>query len=306
MSEPGADFAAGPELSIVIASVAPWPALRVALDSLRDQVAGRNIEVLVGCAHAQALDQQYAESFQGLTQFHEPGASVFWLRTEGISRARGSIIAITEDHCVAAPDWCEQILAAHARHPEFSFIGGSLDNGSPDTLIDWANYFVGNPRFMPPVHRGEATSLAMQANVAFKARAKPPVGSALGNMEFLLVDGLAKKGERFYLEPSIRVLHQQSHGFWNTFIIHFHSGRSIAGFRREMLSPVQRVARVATTPILPVWLVSRAWGYVIQKRRRRLLALAATPFMIGIGLCHAVGEVSGYLLGPGDSPSRIP
>ena len=35
------------------------------------------------------------------------------------------MVAITEDHCDVAPDWCEQVLDAHARHPDAVAIAGA-------------------------------------------------------------------------------------------------------------------------------------------------------------------------------------
>lgn len=293
------------ELSIVIGSGQAWPELRLPLESLRPQLQGLDVEVIVGLATPQGMDPSYAETFPGLTVLCEPGASVFRLRSLGIAMARGAVIAITEDHCRVHPDWCQRLLAAHRAHPDFPMIGGSVDNGADRKVIDWANYLVANVRFMPPVDAGPCDSVSMQANLTLKQAARPPVESDLGNMEMLLVAKLAKSGQRFYIDPSIKVDHVQSHGFWRAFAVHFHNGRSIAGFRIEQIAPVERWLRLISTPLLPLWLVIRAWRYLLVKRRRLGWGLVSLPLMLGLGLCHAAGEAAGYLFGPGRSPAMM-
>jgi hypothetical protein len=251
------------------------------------------------------MDPSYATSIPRLRFFCEPGASVFWLRTRGIEMARGEVIAVTEDHCRVGANWCREILRAHREHPEFDLIGGAVDNGANTALIDWANYLISNVPFMPPIETGPCDAVSAQANFSLKHRAKPRIDSQLGNMEMLLIEGLARSGQRFFADNSICVDHVQSHGFWNTFAIHFHNGRSIAGFRRERIASAERWLRLLTTPILSGWLVVRPWRHLLIKRRRLGWAVASLPLMVGLGLCHAAGEAVGYLHGPGRSPALM-
>lgn len=294
-----------PELSIVIGSAQPWPEVRLPLESLRPQLDGVPAEIIVGLGHPDGLDSAYAGSYPGLKAFCEPGASVFWLRSRGIEMARGEVIAVTEDHCRVAPDWCREILRAHREHPEFGMIGGAVDNGADRALIDWANYLLSNVPFMPPIRTGPCDVISAQANLSLKQNAKPPILSQLGNMEMLLIGDLARSGQRFFADASIRVDHVQSHGFWNTFAVHYHNGRSIAGFRREQIRPAERWLRLLTTPILPAWLAARPWGHLLRKRKRLGWAMASLPLMVGLGICHAAGEAVGYLHGPGRSPASM-
>ena len=294
-----------PELSIVIGSAQPWPEVRLPLESLRPQLDGLQVEVIVGLGHPDGLDLSYAASYPGLRSFCEPGASVFWLRSRGIEMAGGEVIAVTEDHCRVDARWCREILRAHRVHPEVGMIGGAVDNGADRKLIDWANYLTSNVPFMSPIATGPCDAISAQANLSIKRRARPSIESELGNMEMLVISGLARSGERFYADAAIRVDHVQSHGFWNTFAVHYHNGRSIAGFRREQIGLFERWLRLLTTPLLTGWLVVRPWRYLLQKRRNLGWAVASLPLMIGLGICHSSGEAVGYLYGPGRSPAMM-
>ena len=103
-----------PALSIVIASGQPWPEARLPLESLRPQLEemdGRAVEIIFGLADSLGMDPAYADSYPSLRTFCEPGASVFWLRTQGIAMARGRIIAITEDQEVDPILWTGFVTA---------------------------------------------------------------------------------------------------------------------------------------------------------------------------------------------------
>jgi len=294
-----------PDLSIVIGSAQAWPEVRLPLESLRAQLDGLRAEVIVGLGHPDGMSPSYAASYPGLQSFCEPGASVFWLRTRGIEMARGDIIAVTEDHCRVDANWCREILRAHREHPDFDWIGGAVDNGADRALIDWANYLISNVPFMPPIASGPCGAISAQANLSLKRQARPRIDSQLGNMEMLLIERLADSGQRFYADNSICVDHVQSHGFWNTFAVHYHNGRSIAGYRRERIAPAERWLRLLTTPILPGWLILRPWRHLLSKRRRLGWAVASLPLMVGLSFCHAAGEAVGYLHGPGGSPALM-
>lgn len=54
-------------------------------------------------------------------------------RNEGIRRASGEIVAFTDDDCVPAPDWLEQIADAFRRQPGLVGVGGYQD--PPQALV---------------------------------------------------------------------------------------------------------------------------------------------------------------------------
>ena len=51
-------------------------------------------------------------------------ADMLQLRLRGVLEARGSIVAIGEDHSVPAPGWSGAVLRAHTEHPDAPAIVG--------------------------------------------------------------------------------------------------------------------------------------------------------------------------------------
>ena len=85
--------------------------------------------------------------------------------------------------------------------------------------------------------------------------------------------------------------------------IHFHAGRTMAGFRRQHLD-ARQVIRVAATPVIPFARFARVValtgpkGYVGQ-------LLSVAPAMWLLLVSQTVGQVVGYIAGPGDSPRQV-
>jgi hypothetical protein len=172
-------------------------------------------------------------------------------------------------------------------------------------MIDWANYFVAHCPQMPPIPSGEARMISLQAGMALKRRALPREIPAWGFMEFLHVGKLLERGETLVANGEIVVQHVQSHGFWNTFAVHYHNGRSIAGFRKLESRTVPLLLRIASCGVLPAFLVFRSLASVVPKRRFLWELALSLPLMAGLACCHAAGELVGYCAGPGTSPERL-
>jgi hypothetical protein len=110
-----ADF--GPELSIVIATTQPWPEVRLVLDSLYDQAQAIGGEILVADGHGNGWSDRANALFPAVVWLESKGGSVYQLRAMAMSKARGWIVALTEDHCRVAPDWRQAILTSHREFP---------------------------------------------------------------------------------------------------------------------------------------------------------------------------------------------
>ena len=292
-----------PPLSVVVASTRPWPELRACLDALLDQARTVGAEVIVADRDGAALPGPPA--FPEVVRVREDGASVFRLRALGLLRARGEIVAMTEDHCRVRSDWCAAVLAAHRDHPTAAVIGGAVENGAASRLIDWANFLVANGPFLPPVRTGRARRVCGQANLSFKRAALPAGAPTLGVMEMLYTRALSARGAELVVESRLVVEHDQSLGLAGTCAIHFHNGRSIAGFRSRTLGAAGRLARLAGCTVLPAVLFARTLATIARKPAHRTAGLASLPFVVLLVFCHAAGEAIGYVAGPGRSPQRL-
>ena len=136
-----------PHLSVVIATSQPWPEMRGVLDSVYVQTRALGAELIVVDGHGQGLCEDHG--YAGVRWLRRPGNTVFQLRAIGLAEARGEVVAVTEDHCRVAPDWCEQVLRAHRENPHAAVIGGVVDNGAVDSLWDRASFSSPAVSFCP-------------------------------------------------------------------------------------------------------------------------------------------------------------
>jgi hypothetical protein len=292
-------------ISAVIATTQGWPEVRPCLDSLHDQVDTAGGEIVLGDGSRLGIPAPARARYSRLRLLHRPGASVFRLRAEAVEQSRGAIVAVSEDHCVVAPDWCERILAAHRAHPDAAAIGGAVENGATATWIDWASFFLVNGASMPPLGVGSRRAIALQANVSYKRSALPPGTHTLGQMEWILNQDLRRSGGTLVSDDRIRVAHVQSLGVGPTCRIHYDDGRTIASFRLERMGTAERWCRIAACPLMPPLLVARTLAQVLPKRRRTATVMASLPWMLVLTSCKAWGNLLGFLFGPGASPERI-
>jgi hypothetical protein len=63
--------------------------------------------------------------------------------------------------------------------------------------------------------------------------------------------------------------------------------------------------RIVSSPVLPLYRSWRALRIVSRKERPQGKLLTAAPAHVWFQYCAMVGEVLGYVGGPGDSPKRL-
>ncbi len=281
--------------------------MRGILDSVYAQARALGAELVVvdGHGHGLCADHGYA----GVRWLHRPGGSVFQLRAFGLGEARGEVVAVTEDHCRVAPDWCEQVLRAHRENPQAAAIGGVVENGAVDSPWDRACFFISGGAFLPPIPTGERPTIAGQANISYKRWALPKNLPPHGLVESDYTRELRDSGEILVSDDALVVFHVLPLGALGNCLIHYHDGRISAGFARARLGRGQRVFHVLRELLMPLRVVkdsSRiAARIVVRKPAYRWQALMSWPLMVVMLHFHAAGELMGYLYGPGDSPGRM-
>jgi hypothetical protein len=299
-------LAANVPLSVVIGTGDGWPHVRSLVESLTGdaQTLGAEIVVADGSGNAQPEEGEVGASVRWLAA---PGRSVFELYALGLHSARGDVVALTEDHAQPRAGWMRALLSAHAAHPEAAAIGGAIENGSTDNLIEWASYFTTQGPHMAPLGDREVRVTTNEANVSYKSwvleRHDPDDGS--GFMAILYNRGLAESGEILRVDDRIVVDHFETTGFGWTTSIHFHNGRTISGFRRARGMTNEDWLRMATSLLVPAWRTARALRIGLAKRRLRRELIACSPLALWLECVQGLGHLSGYLLGSGDSPNHL-
>jgi glycosyl transferase family 2 len=294
-----------PPISVMLATIRGWPDARLPVDATREQVArvGGEIVVIDGSGRPPPGPDELGPDVRWISR---PGESVFQMRSAGYEACRGEIVAVTEDHCEPASDWIDRILAAHGEHPEAIAVGGTVENGTTDHLIDWATFIVTQGPFVPPIPNGPADRIVGAASSSYKRAvlSRRPDHGELGAIELFDTGEMRRPGDILLNDDSIRVSHHQSMGLSGTATSQFHNGRAIAGFRRREMTRGDWL-RVIGFPILPLYRTARtvriAWG----KRLPRSIVVITIPLMTFLHYVQASGEFVGYLAGPGSSPRRL-
>jgi hypothetical protein len=297
-------MADSPSITIAISTVQGWTEIRRNVAAAERAAAAVGGEVVVTDGSGKAAPQAH-ELAPSTSWYVEPGKSVFQLRGIAYRRARAPIIAITEDHCRVPPDWAGKMLDAHAAHPEAAAVGGSVENGATGTVFDWASFIVVQAPIAAPIASGRSAKLSGAVNVAYKRSAIEGVDDfdGLGMMDVVHQQNLGQSGQILIADDSIRVVHDQSLGTRGTIAIHYHAGRTFAGFLRQRMNGTAwlRLLGVLVVPYVRfgrAMVLGRRKTYGPQLRR-------VWPAVLSLYLVQAAGQIVGFAVGPGDSPRRV-
>lgn len=293
-------------VSVVIASVNGLPYPLACLEALAAQEGDLAFEVVLadctGPATVAAVRDRYPW-VRVLT--YDRRMSVPALRAAGLLAARGRLVAVTEDHCVPRRDWIRRLVEVWDR-TGWAAVGGGVENGSVDRVVDWAVYFCEYGHLMSPVPGGPSTVIPGM-NVAYDMVALEPARPifAQGLWENFLHDHLTEQGYVMGLDPSIVVCHDKYFTIAMFTGERFHLSRAFAGHRVEGSSPLARAGWAAGALALPVLLMARAFRNVARRPRYLRRLVPALPLILYFSVVWSVGELVGYLSGPGDSMVRI-
>ena len=294
-----------PLLSVVIASVNGLPYPLDCLAALDDQDGPRPEVIVADCtgpATVAAITEAHPEV--RVLAFDEQ-KSVPWLRAAGLRAARGRYVAVTEDHCVPRRDWCRQLVAA-ARRTGWAAVGGGVENGSTERLVDWAVFFCEYSQHMDPVPEGVADHIPGM-NVVYDMDALADMAEVFeeGLWENFLHDRLRAAGHEAGLVPEVVVAHCKYFTVSMFLAERFHYSRSFAGMRVAGKGLGPRLAWAVASFALPPLLVARITRNVWQRGRHRRWFVRALPLIVLFSVAWAVGEAWGYLTGPGDSLVKV-
>ncbi|MAE60659.1 MAG: hypothetical protein CMJ49_04785 [Planctomycetaceae bacterium] len=295
-----------PKLAVVIASCVGAPFITRCLASLETQRDAEGVEFIVvdraGGETAKHIASQF--SWARLISAEAP-ISVPDLRRRGIDAASAEYVAIIEEHCTAAPDWIATILKSLAAEPAAALGGPVHDNGYRK-LMDWAVYFTEYNSYLPPYEAGALTNICA-ANCVYRrdlmVEHLPAEGS--GYWEAVVNWKLAEAGHAMRSEPSMIVRHTGPFGFGYYLGQRYLFSRAFAGVSRSTKPKWYPLLYLICSPLLVVLLWLRTAQRVFGKQHRKGKFLLATPILIPVCCTYVIGELMGYLRGPGDALDRI-
>ena len=288
------------QLSIVIAAWNGPELLTACLSSLAVQVGDAPTEVIVVSNYD--FPPEISQRFPFARFSREPNSTIVpELRTRGVLRANGRIVAIIEDHCTIGERWCAEIVNSHEL--PYSIIGGSVENRPVQKPLDWAVYFYDYGNYMLPDTARVVTSLS-GANVSYKREVLEEIklNFADGFYEATVNDELQRRGHLLYLAPSAVVHHNKEYTLQFAITQAYHHAKTYAGRRISNAVPIKRLTYVAGSIVLPVLLPLRTIATVLRKRRHRRALGMSLPYLILLLTGWSCGEFAGYVFGEGKSP----
>jgi GT2 family glycosyltransferase len=295
-----------PDVSVVIASVNGLPEIDECLSALERQKGGVDFEVVVANRRQDGTAEHISRRFPGVKLLQFPGHfGIPQLRAMAMAEAKGDIIVVTEDHCIAPENWLAEIVKAHQLG--YMVVGGAVENGKTDRIIDWSVFLCEYSSAMLPITAGEVNSIPGN-NAAYKKAALDLVDDGIKKnfWESFLHDELRKKGIKLLSVPSIVVTHKKEFRFFYFLSQRFHYSRSFAGMRRSQIPQAKRLYYLLGSPLLPFLMAIRvAQNVIVQKKRFYKEFFLSLPSLSVFFISYAMGEFIGYLLGPGGSLSKV-
>ena len=289
------------DLSVVVVTLVDTDHLVRCLAALEQQNTSATFETIVPCdktlGDINALQGNYPKvqfiSLKGKRTYAE-------LRAIGALKACGTLLAVTEDHCLPDADWVQSIIDAHK--DAYAAIGGVVKKKGPDKSLNWAVYFLDYLRYMPPVEAHETHELT-DLNVSYKMQALREIAD-VWQQEFhepSVHGALENKGGKLLITPAIAV-HQRrqltlGHALWDRYAF----GRLFGSTRAASVSFSKRMVYALLAPALPVLLVVRLTRNIMANKPHKGEFLRALPAIILLASAWAWGEFIGYLTGTSEA-----
>lgn len=299
-----ASMNSAPDVSVVIASIVGAPFIDRCLDSVALEAKECNAEVIVVACGSAEYAARIATSFPWVHVIHRAEReTVPDLRRHGVEAARGWLVAIIEEHCVAAPDWMRQAMRAQEKG-DFGVLGGPVAPDAYTRLRDWVVYFCEYNNYMPPWKEGGSHPLG-SANIAYTRAILLKYSTQLsgGYWEAVLHPRLFADGIQFYAAANMVVYHHGPFDFGYYLQQRFWFSRAFAGARRLPLP--QKAAYLIASPLLPLLLLARMAIRVSKQHCHMDKFLQCLPLFVPALIVYVAGEFLGYLAGPGDALLKV-
>src|SRR5687767_14863719 len=294
-----------PALSVVVPSVNGRQDLIGCLTALERQREDVDIEILVPDRCGAELRAEVRRAFPKATIIEaEAGTPIPELRAMAIGAARGRALAVIEDHVIVPPGWERALLDALER--DDMVVGGAIENAATHRLVDWAAFLCEYSHCIAPLPDGPSDWLPGNNVVyprALLTRYRAVLGG--GRWENQLHDAMRRDGVSLVFRPRIAVGHKKHYTVGEYVTQRYLYARSYAGARVANAPRVTRLAYGAAAMALPPLLFYRTVTRVLSKRRHRAELVRSLPLLAVFVVSWALGEMVGYVAGPGDSLAKV-
>jgi len=295
---------ASPALSVILPTCDDFSSIRLTVRALRAQTIRDRIELVIVTPgdDARVTDSEVA----GFCAVRIVNGGP--LRTSNIARAAGvrvasaPIVVFSEDHSFPEPNWAEALVAAHQSGCVVA--GPVLSNGNPNSMLSWANLLLEYAPWLEGATKGETTDLPGH-NSSYNRDLLLSYGANLEAMievEAVVQRDIIDRGHKMVLEPAARTSHLNFSTLRSALPLRFNAGRSFAGHRARLFSPVERLKYIVGGPLIPIVRLRRIVSMLRSSERYSRLLPQVIPALCIVLLADGLGEMIGYVWGPGNAP----
>jgi hypothetical protein len=227
-------------------------------------------------------------------------------KAAGIRAATAPLVALLEDHTFPAPGWAEGLIKAHSLG-HYAATGPVVANANPFSWASWGNFLVyyGEVSFAHPddqIQHLPANHSCYRREVLLQYQEQLP---DLLEMEPAFHTFLLARGHRLHQEPTSIAYHLNFSTSRDGAMEYFHASKIFAAQRRRGWGFGRRLVYAAGSPLLPPLRGLRIVRYVKMANLGIAILLKALIPSFAVLMANAAGEMIGYAIGYGDSPSRL-
>ncbi|HEX2721767.1 MAG TPA: hypothetical protein VHM24_02535 [Gemmatimonadaceae bacterium] len=292
-----------PEVTVVVVAICSIPQLRRSLQALERQDVDRTFEVIVAADSRIAGLSALTPEFPQVRFLSQTGCDTpIELTTLGLMSAAGERIVLTEDSCVARPDWLATIAATS--WDGRGAVGGVVEATPGISPAMWAFCYVDFFRYMKPVTEGPAPTLSV-CNVAYHMSHLRAVADLWreGFHETVINGALSEKFGPLWLCPMAEVQVRRDVTFGDAVYERYAFGRLFGATRIAHETTGRRLFYATAAPALPFLLMMRMIGKARLDGALRKHFVRALPSILTMVAAWSWGEWLGYVTGR--RPARI-
>jgi len=294
-------------LSVILPTADDYSTIRLTVRALRAQTAQHRLElvIVVPNDHPQVVESELA-GFAGVRIVNAgPMQTSNRSRVAGIRAATAPIVALAEDHSFPDPDWADALITAH--QARFAVVGPVLRNANPRSMLSWANLLLEYAPWLEGTPGQEMKDLPGH-NSAYRRDLLLAFGEDLDELfevEAVIQRELVARGHRMLLEPRAVTNHLNFSRFKPSVMLRFNAGRAFAAYRTTGWPMAKRALYALASPLIPMVRFVRIARFVLQSSTYRFLMPAVLPALAAALIFDGIGELTGYITGPGDSPKTL-
>jgi hypothetical protein len=293
-----------PLLSVILPTCDDYSTIRLTVRALARQTIRDRIElVIVAPVDDPGVNEKEVAAFSSVKVVNGgPLRTSNIARSAGIRVASAPVVALSEDHSFPEPGWAEALVNAHGCG--YAVAAPVLRNANPKSMISWANLLLEYYPWLEGAPNAEMSDLPGH-NSAYDRELLLSYGERLESVmevEAVVQREIVEKGHRMLLEPRAKTSHLNFSRLSASIGLRFNAGRSFAGHRTMGWPTRRRAMYVAGGLLIPLVRLARITRMLRLSKEYTWLFPRIFPALFTMLLADGLGELAGYISGPGDAP----